>query len=120
MNLNPTPLTTHHCYHRLEHANRLFQMYSGDPVRVKLRFHKRLANVAIDRFGKDATMHPSDENHFTVNVDVRVSGPFLGWIMSLGEGVKILSPDEVVEQMKKEIERLTNGGKNFCFIIVCL
>lgn len=31
---------------------------------------------------------------------------FLGWIISLGEGVKIISPDEVVEQMKEEIERL--------------
>ena len=33
---------------------------------------------------------------------------FLGWIMSLGAGVKIVSPDDVVEQMRKEIERLSN------------
>lgn len=41
-------------------------------------------------------------------MNVHVSRQFLGWIISLGEGVKIISPDEVVEQMKKEIERLVS------------
>ena len=35
----------------VDHANRLFQMYSGDAVDVKLRFHNSLINVVIDRFG---------------------------------------------------------------------
>ena len=51
-------------------------------------------------------MIPKDENYFTVNVDVHVSNQFLGWVFSLGDGVKIISPDEVVEQMKQEVERL--------------
>lgn len=89
-----------------EYSKKSFGMYGGEEHRVKLLVANHLAGVIIDRFGKDAMMHPYDENHFTVNVDVRVSGPFLGWIMSLGEGVKILSPDVVVEQMKKEIQRL--------------
>ena len=41
-----------------------------------------------------------------MNVDVYVSNQFLGWIFSLGESVKIVEPDEVVERMKQEIERL--------------
>ena len=53
-------------------------------------------------------MIPGDENHFTVHVDVRVSGPFLGWIISLGNGVKIVGPEEVVEQMRQEIGRLND------------
>ena len=51
-------------------------------------------------------MIPTDEGHFTINVDVHVSKQFLGWVFSLGEQVKIISPDEVVEEMKREIERL--------------
>ena len=73
---------------------------------MKLRVANDLAGVIIDRFGKNVMMIPEDEAHFTVNVDVHVSKQFLGWIISLGEGVKIISPDEVVDQMKKEIERL--------------
>ena len=52
-------------------------------------------------------MFPADEERFTVNVDVHVSRQFLGWVFSLGDGIKIVGPDDVVEQMKMEIKRLT-------------
>ena len=89
-----------------DYAKKSFGMYGGKEQQVKLLVENGLAGVMIDRFGKEIMMIPADEDHFTVNVDVRVSGPFLGWIISLGEGVKILGPDEVVEKMKQEIERL--------------
>lgn len=94
-----------------QYAKKSFGMYGGKEQRVKLLVKNELAGVIIDRFGKDLMMIPKDENHFTVYVDVRVSGPFFGWIISLGEGVKIIGPDEVVEQMRKEVERLT---KQYC------
>ena len=81
-------------------------MFGGKEQKVKLLVQNELAGVIIDRFGKDIMMIPKDEKHFTVNVDVRVSNQFLGWVFSLGNGVKIISPDEVVEQMKREVERL--------------
>ena len=62
--------------------------------------------MSIDRFGQDVMMLPVDDEHFTVNVAVHVSRQFLGWVFSLGEDVKIIGPDEVVEQMQMEIERL--------------
>ena len=62
--------------------------------------------MIIDRFGKDVMMIPEDEDHFRVNVDVHVSKQFLGWVFSLGEAVKIIGPDEVVEQMLGEAQRL--------------
>ena len=45
-------------------------------------------------------MIPVDEDHFNVSVDVRVSRQFLGWVFSLGESVRILGPEAVVDQMK--------------------
>ena len=89
-----------------EYAKKSFGMFGGKEQKVKLLVANTLAGVIIDRFGKNVMMIPADEEHFTVNVDVRVSSQFLGWIISLGEGVKILTPEEVVEQMKQEIERL--------------
>lgn len=89
-----------------DYAKKSFGMYGGKEQQVKLHVHNSLAGVMVDRFGKDIMMIPVDNNHFTVNVDVRVSGPFLGWIISLGAGVKIIGPDEVVDQMRIEIERL--------------
>jgi len=73
---------------------------------VKLLVDNSLAGVIIDRFGKEASFIPADENHFTVNVDVHVSMQFLGWIISLGEKVKIIGPEAVVEQMNGIIDRM--------------
>ncbi len=89
-----------------DYAKKSFGMFSGKEQKVKLLVKNELAGVMIDRFGKDIMMIPKEEKYFTVNVDVHISNQFLGWVFSLGDGVKIISPDEVVEQMKQEVERL--------------
>lgn len=89
-----------------DYTRKSFGMFGGKEKKVKLLVDNSLAGVIIDRFGKDLMLIPADENHFTVHVDVHVSKQFFGWIISLGESVKIVGPDEVVEQMRQEIERL--------------
>lgn len=89
-----------------DYAKKSFGMFGGEEQKVKLLVENHLAGVIIDRFGKDVMMIPSGEKHFTANVDVHVSRQFLGWVISLGEGVKILGPDTVVDQMQDEIGRL--------------
>lgn len=89
-----------------EYAKKSFGMFRGEEYQVKLRVENHLAGVIIDRFGKDAMMIPVDEEHFTVNVNVHVSKQFLAWVISIGEGIEILSPEEVVQNMRREIERL--------------
>lgn len=89
-----------------DYAKKSFGMFGGKEQDVKLLVENSLAGVIIDRFGKSVMMIPADDEHFTVNVTVLVSSQFLGWIFSLGEKVKILGPDEVVEEMRREAERL--------------
>lgn len=89
-----------------DYTKKSFSMYGGKEETVKLLVDNILAGVIIDRFGKDIIMIPEDEEHFIVNVDIQVSRQFLGWIFSLGEKIKIVSPENVVEQMKKEVQRL--------------
>jgi len=82
------------------HANRLFQMYSGDAVDVKLRFHRSLINVVIDRFGKETMLIPDGEEHFNFTVKVAVSPMFLSWVMGFGSKAKILYPQSVIDELK--------------------
>ena len=89
-----------------DYARKSFGMFGGEEETVKLQVSNGLAGVIIDRFGKDAMMIPVDEDHFNVSVDVRVSRQFLGWVFSLGESVRILGPEAVVDQMKAETQRL--------------
>lgn len=86
-----------------DYAKKSFGMFGGKERTVKLLVKNNLAGVIIDRFGKDVMMIPADNEHFTVSVDIHVSKQFLGWVFSLGENIKILGPDDVVEMMKGEI-----------------
>ena len=81
----------------VEHANRLFQMYSGETADVKLRFHRDLVNVVIDRFGRDTMLIPDGEDHFVFTVNVAVSPMFLSWVIGFGSKAKVLYPQNVID-----------------------
>lgn len=79
-----------------EHANRLFQMYAGETALVKLRFHRSLINVVVDRFGRDVLLIPDGEEHFVFTVEVAVSPMFLSWVIGFGAKAQILHPQSVI------------------------
>lgn len=81
-----------------------FGMYHGKKTKVKIEFANHMCGVFIDRFGKDISFVPVDKNHSTVTVDVNVSPQFFGWIFGLGKDVKVIGPDEVVEELKASAE----------------
>ena len=90
-----------------DYAKKSFSMFGGEERQVKLLVKNSLAGVIIDRFGKEVMMIPTDEDHFTVNVSVHVSSHFFGWLFSVGAGVKVIGPDDIVEQMKEELQKLS-------------
>jgi predicted DNA-binding transcriptional regulator YafY len=90
-----------------KYSKAVFGMFGGEETSVTLECSNNKAGIIIDRFGKDVTLIPKDENTFSVHVNVIPSNQFLGWIMSLGEGVKITGPDTVVHKMQDEVRRLT-------------
>ena len=89
-----------------EYTKKNFGMFAGEEETVKLEVHNRLVGVILDRFGRDIMMIPADKEHFRVNVRVSVSNQFYGWLFGLGDGVKILGPENVKEKMKEEIAKI--------------
>ena len=85
----------------IEHANSLFQMYSGDAVKVKMRFHRDLVNVVIDRFGKETMLIPDGDEHFTFTVPVTVSPMFLSWVIGFGKKARIIYPQSVIDRCRQ-------------------
>lgn len=88
-------------FNMAEYSKATFGMYQGERTRVKILLENQMCGVFIDRFGKDISFRPVDENHSELNVYVNVSPHFFGWIFSLGNDVKVVRPSEVVEQMKE-------------------
>lgn len=83
------------------YARKIFGMFDGEEELVTLRLQNRLAGVVIDRFGRETTFFPVDRDSFEVKVKVAVSRQFLGWLIALGDGVEVVSPESVVGKIRE-------------------
>lgn len=81
-----------------QYGKTVFGMFGGDRQTVRLRFHKSLCGVILDRFGRDVMLIPDGEEHFIFSASITVSPVFFGWLAGFGANARILSPDSVVQQ----------------------
>lgn len=72
---------------------------------MRVRIAPELVGVFLDRFGKSPPLSFDREKpgHLIVAVRVVNSPQFLAWILSLGSGAEILSPENVVGDMRRLI-----------------
>lgn len=78
-----------------------FGMFGGEETEVSIEFENELVGVVFDRFGVDIPIIKTDDSHFLCRVKVAVSPHFLSWIISFGDKAKIISPDEVIDELYK-------------------
>ncbi|MEG2118279.1 MAG: WYL domain-containing protein [Clostridia bacterium] len=83
------------------YSKKVFGMYGGKDELVLLRCQNRMASIIIDRFGKDVTFRDYDDKHFEIVVNIAISPLFLTWLMNFGDGIKIISPENVISEFKK-------------------
>ena len=79
------------------YGRNVFGMFSGETTQIRMRFHKSLVGVVIDRFGRDTMLIPDGDEHFIFTMDIAVSPLFLGWLAGFGDRAKILSPQSVID-----------------------
>ena len=90
------------------YTKKVFGMYGGQEETVVLSCENSMAGVIIDRFGKEVSIVPTDDEHFNARVNVQISPQFFGWVFSLGDAIKVIGPDEVVEKMKRELNKISS------------
>lgn len=90
------------------YSKSLFGMFGGEETRVTIEAENSMAGIVIDRFGKDILIEPVGQSHFRTVVNVAVSSQFFGWILAMGGGIRIVSPDHVVDRMKQQIKRFSD------------
>lgn len=89
-----------------DYTEQAFKMYGGQPVDIVLEFDSKLIGVVYDKFGEDTKMMRSGSNKCLATVTVQVSPTFWGWLFQFGRQMRILSPESVVEEYKKQIDEL--------------
>ena len=86
-----------------------FGMYGGPKKRVKIQFENSMCGVFLDRFGKDDINFKSVSDDWSeFSVEVNVSQHFFGWLFGLGPKVKLVGPQDIVN----ELLNYTNSFKN--------
>ena len=88
------------------YAKKTFGMFGGREEIVTLAFENRFIGVVLDRFGKDVSIRKRDTDHFSVRVQVALSGQFYGWLTGLGAGAELIAPAEVVEDYTQYLQQV--------------
>lgn len=88
------------------YSSKTFSMFGGEDETVTMEFENHFAGVVIDRFGRDVEIRIRDEEHFSIRVNIAVSGQFYGWLTGLGKGAKILLPERVKEDYQKYLKNI--------------
>ena len=91
------------------YTKRLFGMFAGADVSVKIRCENSLVNAVIDRFGRDIPILPDGENHFIATVNVADSPTFFAWVFTFGGKMKIISPESIAQKFLsavKDVEKI--------------
>lgn len=86
----------------------LFGMFSGETTAVTIEAHRSLVDAIFDLFGETTRILSDGEETVRFTVDVQVSALFFGWCCSFGEKVKLLGPDNIIEQLKEYNETIKN------------
>lgn len=83
-----------------KYRKQLFGMFSGEAESVTLEFDKSLIDVIFDKFGEKTQIKKYGECYRTT-VDVVVSQQFFGFILGLGDRMKMVEPEGVVQGLRE-------------------
>lgn len=81
-------------------------MFGGELQNVRLQFKKNILSDMFDKFGDDIRIRKSDEDTFSVDVNVQVSKTFFAWIVGSQGKVKIKSPRKVVDEFNEFVAKI--------------
>lgn len=100
------PLPDNEQFNIADYSKKVFNMFGGEEVTVKLKFDNSLVNAVVDRFGKEIMIGKLDEDSFSIWIKVAVNSTFFAWLSQFGSKVKVLSPDTVIDQYKSHLSEI--------------
>ena len=91
-----------------DYSSKVFEMFDGEEVTVKLECKNKLMKYVIDRFGMKVKTETAGEDTFYCYPEVRLSPTFYGWVFGFGGDIKILEPEEAVEEIVAMADQIKN------------
>lgn len=94
------------------YIQRTFSMFSGERVRVEMKFTSYLLDAVLEKLGRDKVFYSKiDEHHFSVSAPIEISDQFFGWLCGFGAGVQITAPETVKKQFIDYIDKIRSKSE---------
>ena len=99
------------------YTNTMIDMFASEgTLDVELLCDNELMRVIIDHYGENVPVRTYDKDRFIATIKVNPGGTFYGWVFKFMGKIKILSPQECVNQMRNAarvlFEKLGRGVKD--------
>lgn len=92
---------TNESFSLAEYTKKVFNMYKGKTETVSFLCDESIISVVIDKFGDNIHLRKENEEEYAVTIKADVSPTFFSWVFMLGNKIKIISPQNVVEEYRK-------------------
>ncbi|MCR4615489.1 MAG: WYL domain-containing protein [Clostridiales bacterium] len=80
------------------------RMFPGYESKVEFYCHKDTMYGIMDKFGTKVKTEKIDDEHFKATVTAEVSPTFFGWVLGYGGNIRIIGPENVVEDFKNTVQ----------------
>lgn len=89
-----------------KHKKQMFDMYGGEEATVtfQARNDNKILNIIFDRFGKEINMRVINADTVEFTADVQISPTFWAWCCSLGNNLKVVAPNNIVDRVKEYLQ----------------
>ncbi len=94
-----------------DYSGKLFNMFSGDNQKLRLRCSDSILEEMVDRFGDDCDItkaHIDMEETFILEASCVCSEGLVSWLMQFGDKVEVLSPESLKKDIVEKAEAILN------------
>ncbi len=95
-------------YNPTDREKASFSQFGGEHAVVVCEFDNHLAGAVFDHFGTKLKTVPVGENRFRASLTVNLSPKFYSWLFGFGNGVRVISPQSVIDQYKAQLDEVRN------------
>lgn len=88
-----------------------FDMFRTEKIeKVYLKIRNTLINSIIEKLGEDVFIRKclEDEDYFIASKELGINKGLIRWILKQGSDIQVISPKELIDDIKNEIEKMSN------------
>ncbi len=95
-----------------DYTGKLFGMFSGKMQTIQLRCKKEIAKTVADRFSENIFITNVTEDEFCFSCKAAISEALVTFIMNFGDGIQVIEPFELRENIINRAEKILKVYKN--------